>query len=59
VSTLQQHLDLIAILVLALVLGIGQTPRMRARVVHADWQSRDAKSCVLQLTRLIHHIPAR
>jgi hypothetical protein len=57
--TLQQHLDLIAILVLALILGIGHAPRMRSRIIRADWERPAVKSRVLQFNKLIHHIPAR
>jgi hypothetical protein len=59
VSTLQQHLDFIAILVLAAILGSAQAPRMRARIVHADWQTAHAHGAIIHFSKLIRHISAR
>jgi hypothetical protein len=59
VSKLQQNLDLIVILVLAAVLGLGRTPRLRNRMFPADWEHTPAKVRIVPVSRVIDHIPTR
>ena len=56
---LKQHLDFIAILILAVVLGLGHAPRLRNRIVSADWEHSRARTRVLHIDRLVQHIPTR
>jgi hypothetical protein len=59
VSKLQQNFDLVAILVLAALLGLGHTPRLRNRIVRADWERSPAKVRIIPIKRFIPHILAR
>jgi len=59
VSNLKNNFDLIAILVLVVIFGLGPATRMRTRIGRADWQHSPARLRMLPISRLLHHIPTR
>lgn len=56
-NTVRQHLDFLAITVLALVLGLAQTPSLtEVAASHLNERIHTVRS--LKLERLIYHLPS-